>query len=167
MLYRMYECDASESATEDRGVQNVRERRGCTNVLLRNSRGIVRPPACAGYAISTLQAPKLDRLLDLSLMGRAKFFLLLFVVAMLAMIFAALNTQTVAIELALLNIKLSLGMALIIAAAVGVIGGVLMRGLWMAELLAERGRLRRALKAAEASARAQAAGREPPRDPVS
>jgi uncharacterized membrane protein YciS (DUF1049 family) len=96
-------------------------------------------------------------------MGRTRFFLLLLIVVVLAMLFAALNPQAVDIELALFNLKLSLGMALIIAVAAGVVIGVLMRGRWVAELLAERGRLRRALKLAEANARAHAAGRESPR----
>jgi uncharacterized membrane protein YciS (DUF1049 family) len=96
-------------------------------------------------------------------MGRTRFFLLLLIIVVLAMVFAALNPQAVDIELALFNLRLSLGMALIIAVAVGVVIGVLMRGRWVAELLAERGRLRRALKLAEAHARAQAVGRESPR----
>lgn len=90
--------------------------------------------------------------------------MLLFVAALLAMVLVAMNAQVVAVELALFNIKISLGLALIVAIAVGVVAGVLMRGIWVAELLAERGRLRRALKAAEATARTQAAGREASRD---
>ena len=93
-------------------------------------------------------------------MGRKKFLLLLLVVMALAMVFVALNPQTVAIELAVVSWQLPLGLALVIAAAAGLITGVLMRAAWMAELLSERGRLRRALKAAEAKVRAQAAGSE-------
>jgi uncharacterized integral membrane protein len=93
-------------------------------------------------------------------MGRTKFLLLLLIVVVVAMIFVALNTQSIGVELALFNIELPLGLALIIATALGVVIGVSMRGRWVAELLAERGRLRRALKSAEASARARAVGRE-------
>jgi uncharacterized integral membrane protein len=99
-------------------------------------------------------------------MGRTRFFLLLLIIVALAMLFVALNPQAIAIELAVFNFKLPLGFALIIAAAVGVAAGVMMRGRWVGELLAERGRLRRALKSAEASARAQAVGRESPRNEV-
>lgn len=93
-------------------------------------------------------------------MGRTKFLLLLLIIVVLAMLFVALNPRAVAIEMALFNLSLPLGLALLIAAAVGVVIGVLMRGRWVADLLAERGRLRRALKSAETSARVQAAGRE-------
>jgi uncharacterized integral membrane protein len=93
-------------------------------------------------------------------MGRTKFLLLLAIVVVLAMLFVALNPHTTAIELALFSLDLPLGLALVIATATGVVIGVLMRGRWVAELLAELGRLRRALKSAEASARAHSAGRE-------
>jgi|GEM_PF-899890 len=97
-------------------------------------------------------------------MGRTRFFLLLLTVAILAMLFVVLNRTVVAVELALFNLNLPLGLALIIATATGIVVGVLMRGRWVAELLAERGRLRRALKLAEASARTQAARRDAQRN---
>lgn len=93
-------------------------------------------------------------------MGRVKFLLLLSIVVVLAMLFVALNPHSIAVELALFDVELPLGLALVTAIAVGVVLGVLMRGRWVAELLAERGRLRRALKSAEASARAQSSNRE-------
>ena len=108
-----------------------------------------------------------NRLLDLFLMGRTKFLLLLLIVVVLAMVFVAMNSRVVAIELALFNLSLPLGLALVVAIALGVVIGVSMRGRWVAELLAERGRLRRALKSAEASARARAVGRESvPNEPL-
>ncbi|MGE0115212.1 MAG: lipopolysaccharide assembly protein LapA domain-containing protein [Steroidobacteraceae bacterium] len=97
-------------------------------------------------------------------MGRKKFLLLLFVVMALGMVLVALNSQTVVIELALVSWRLPLGLALVMAVAVGLIAGVMMRVAWVAELLSERGRLRRALKAAEARARTLAAGSERSRD---
>lgn len=94
--------------------------------------------------------------LDFMVMGRTKFILLLLIAVVLAMLFVTLNSQTVTIELALLSLRLPLGLAVVTAIAIGLIAGVLMRGAWVAELLSERGRLRRALKAAEAKARTQA-----------
>lgn len=93
-------------------------------------------------------------------MGRTKFLLLLLLATLLAMVFVALNSQSIVIELALLSLRLPLGLALVIAVVVGLVAGMLLRGAWVAELLSERGRLRRALKAAEAKARMHATGTE-------
>jgi uncharacterized integral membrane protein len=90
-------------------------------------------------------------------MGRKRFFTLLLVAMFAALVFAALNPQSVQVELAFMQMHLPLGIALVIASAIGLAVGVLMRGAWVAELLSERGRLRRALKAAEAKARELAA----------
>lgn len=96
-------------------------------------------------------------------MSRTQLFLLLFVVALLAMVFVAMNPQPVAVELAWGSLRLRLGVALVIALALGIIAGVLLRGVWVAELLAQRGRLRRALKQAESRA-LQASRSTPPVD---
>lgn len=96
-------------------------------------------------------------------MNRTQLFLLLFVVALLAMVFVAMNPQPVAVELAWGSLRLRLGVALVIALALGIIAGVLLRGVWVAELLAQRGRLRRALKQAESRA-LQASRSTPPVD---
>ncbi|MGE0190339.1 MAG: LapA family protein [Steroidobacteraceae bacterium] len=89
-------------------------------------------------------------------MSRTKFFLLLILVLLLAMGFVALNPQMVVTEFAVVQVQLRLGVVLIIALALGLIIGVLLRVLWVAELLRERGRLRRALRVAESKARAMA-----------
>lgn len=95
-------------------------------------------------------------------MMRTKFILLLLLVMILAMVFVALNPQPAFVELAWVRWQTSVGLALVIAFAVGLVAGLAIRVVWVAELLSERGRLRRALKAAEARVRSYAAGIEPP-----
>jgi hypothetical protein len=46
-----------------------------------------------------------------------------------------------------------LGVALIVAFTLGLLGGLLWQAKWIAQLLNERGRLRRALRLAESKAR--------------
>lgn len=90
-------------------------------------------------------------------MLRTKFIVLLLIIMVLAMVFVALNPQSVTLELAWFNFKLRLGLLMVITFAIGLLVGVMIRGAWVADLLSERGRLRRALKAAEAKARSYAA----------
>jgi len=90
-------------------------------------------------------------------MGRKRFIALLLLAMLIALVFATLNPQPVQLELAFMQMHLPLGVALVIACALGLAIGVLIRGRWVAELLSERGRLRRALKAAEAKTRELAA----------
>lgn len=90
-------------------------------------------------------------------MGRKRFITLLLIAMLAALVFAALNPQSVQVELAFMQMHTPLGIALVVACAFGLAIGVLIRGRWVAELLSERGRLRRALKAAEAKARELAA----------
>jgi uncharacterized membrane protein YciS (DUF1049 family) len=99
-------------------------------------------------------------------MIRTKFIVMLLLVMALAMVFVTLNPQPVNLELVVLHWQPRLGLALVIAFAVGLAIGALSRGVWVAELLQERGRLRRALKAAEAKVRGYATGSEhaPPAD---
>jgi uncharacterized membrane protein YciS (DUF1049 family) len=86
------------------------------------------------------------------------FFILSLVVAILAaLLVTAMNSVRVDVELAFGRVASSLGAALVVAFAVGVIMGLLWHGYWLAELLTERGRLRRALRVAEARAREAAA----------
>jgi len=89
-------------------------------------------------------------------MARGKFFAVLVIVMLAALIFTALNPQSVQLELAFVQVNLRLGLMLVIALALGLLLGIFVKGLWVAELLSERGRLRRALKAAEAQVRALA-----------
>ena len=67
----------------------------------------------------------------------------------LALIFTALNPQQFAVDVAFGRFKVSAGLALSIAFAAGLLVGALWRSTWIARLLAERGRLRHALRLAE------------------
>lgn len=73
--------------------------------------------------------------------------LLLFAVAVL---FTALNQQRFEVDVAFAKFVVSSGLALVIAFAAGVVAGALWRSTWIARLLSERGRLRHALRLAEA-----------------
>jgi uncharacterized integral membrane protein len=89
-------------------------------------------------------------------MRRFTFPLVLIVLAVAALLFSGLNHESVDVEFAFTDVRISLGLALIISCVFGLLVGILIRGAWVAELLSERGRLRRALKAAEAKARTAA-----------
>jgi len=86
-------------------------------------------------------------------MKRLGFILLLAVLALLALLFGAMNNDRVPLELAFLRFNAPIGLALVVAFATGMLLGVLWRVAWVADLLTERGRLRRALRIAEARAR--------------
>ena len=73
--------------------------------------------------------------------------LLLFAVAIL---FTALNQQRFEVDVAFAKFVVSSGLALVIAFAAGLVAGALWRSTWIARLLSERGRLRHALRLAEA-----------------
>jgi hypothetical protein len=68
----------------------------------------------------------------------------------LAMLFTALNQQLFDVDVAFVKFQVSSGLALLIAFAAGLLAGAFARARWVAELLAERGRLRQALRLAEA-----------------
>jgi uncharacterized integral membrane protein len=74
--------------------------------------------------------------------------LLLLVAA--AILFTALNQQYFEVDVAFARFGVSSGLALLIAFAAGLLAGALWRSAWIARLLAERGRLRNALRLAEA-----------------
>jgi uncharacterized integral membrane protein len=76
----------------------------------------------------------------------------------LAVIFTALNQQRFAVDFAMVRVEVSSGLALLIALSAGFLGGALLRSNWIARLLAERGRLREALRLAESRRRALDAG---------
>jgi uncharacterized integral membrane protein len=78
--------------------------------------------------------------------------ILLIAIALLALLFGALNAYPVEVELAFARFTLPLGVALVIALVLGLLAGIVWRIAWVAELLTERGRLRRALREAEARA---------------
>jgi uncharacterized integral membrane protein len=67
-----------------------------------------------------------------------------------AILFTALNQQTFEVDVAFARFGVSSGLALLIAFAAGLLAGALWRSSWIARLLAERGRLRNALRLAEA-----------------
>jgi uncharacterized integral membrane protein len=67
-----------------------------------------------------------------------------------AVLFTVLNQQRFEVDLAFGRFSVSSGLALLIAFAAGLLGGALWRSTWIARLLAERGRLRNALRLAEA-----------------
>jgi uncharacterized membrane protein YciS (DUF1049 family) len=89
-------------------------------------------------------------------MAHRKFLSVLVAVMLAALVFTTLNPQQVRLELAFVQVNLRLGVALVIALALGLVLGIFIKGLWVGQLLGERGRLRRALKAAEAQVRALA-----------
>jgi uncharacterized membrane protein (DUF4010 family) len=84
--------------------------------------------------------------------------LLLLVVA--AVLFTALNQQHFEVDVAIFRFGVSSGFALLIAFAAGLLAGALWRSAWIARLLADRGRLRNALRLAEARRPASATPRD-------
>lgn len=90
-------------------------------------------------------------------MSRFLFRLSLVLAALAAILISAMNRAPVAIELAFLELRSPLGLALVVAFVIGLLAGLTWRIAWIAELLRERGRLRRALRIAEAKVRADAA----------
>ena len=84
------------------------------------------------------------------MLRRVAFGLVLAFLFVLAMLFTALNPQMFEVDVAFARFKVSAGLALLIAFAAGLLLGGFARSRWVAELLAERGRLRRALRLAEA-----------------
>lgn len=67
-----------------------------------------------------------------------------------AVLFTALNQQHFEVDVAIARFGVSSGLALLIAFAAGLLAGALWRSAWIARLLADRGRLRNALRLAEA-----------------
>jgi uncharacterized membrane protein YciS (DUF1049 family) len=66
-----------------------------------------------------------------------------------AVLFTALNQQHFEVDLAIARFGVSSGLALVITFAAGLLTGALWRSAWIARLLADRGRLRNALRLAE------------------
>ena len=69
--------------------------------------------------------------------------------AALGLLFTALNPQRFDIDIGLTRFGMSAGLALLIAYSAGLLMGAAWRSNWIARLLAERGRLRHALRLAE------------------
>jgi uncharacterized integral membrane protein len=83
------------------------------------------------------------------MLRRVAFGIVLAFLVVLAMLFVALNQQHFEVDIAFLEFDVSSGLALLIAFAAGLLAGAFARARWVAELLAERGRLRQALRLAE------------------
>jgi uncharacterized integral membrane protein len=84
------------------------------------------------------------------MLRRIAFISAVVLLAVLAVLFAALNRQRFDVDLLITQAPVSSGLALLIAFAAGLLAGALWRSNWIARLLAERGRLRHALRLAEA-----------------
>jgi uncharacterized integral membrane protein len=86
-------------------------------------------------------------------MSRVVFYFTVSLAALVALFVSAMNVDRVEVELAFLRIATPLGLALVVAFVAGLVAGLIWRVYWVAELLNERGRLRRALRLAEQRAR--------------
>jgi uncharacterized integral membrane protein len=84
------------------------------------------------------------------MLRRAAFVSAIVLLVLLAVLFTALNRQQFAVDLFLARFTVASGLALLIAFAAGLLAGALWRSHWIARLLSERGRLRNALRLAEA-----------------
>jgi uncharacterized integral membrane protein len=82
-------------------------------------------------------------------MPRVLFVSLLVIAAFAGVLVSALNFTRVEIELAFVRINTPIGVALVSAFTLGLLAGLLWRVRWVAQLLGERGRLRRELRQAE------------------
>ena len=83
------------------------------------------------------------------MLRRVAFGIVLAFLILLALLFTALNQQRFDVDIAFARFEVSSGLALLIAFAAGLLAGSFARSRWVAELLAERGRLRQALRLAE------------------
>ncbi|MDH5227085.1 MAG: LapA family protein [Gammaproteobacteria bacterium] len=83
------------------------------------------------------------------MLRRVAFGIVLVFLFVLALLFTALNQQVFDVDIAFAEFEVSSGLALLIAFSAGLLAGGFARSRWVAELLAERGRLRRALRLAE------------------
>ena len=88
-------------------------------------------------------------------MRRFLFRFALIATALVALVVSAMNASRVEIELAFTRVASPLGVALVIAFTLGLLVGLAWQTRWVAQLLGERGRLRRALRLAEAKARTE------------
>ena len=83
------------------------------------------------------------------MLRRVTLIVALLLLLAVAILFTALNQQRFEVDVAFAKFVVSSGLALVIAFAAGLITGALWRSTWIARLLAERGRLRHALRLAE------------------
>jgi len=97
-------------------------------------------------------------------MRRFLFRISIVLAGLIALLISAMNANRVEIELAFGHLTSPLGLALVVAFTIGLLVGLAWQVYWVAELLSERGRLRRALRLAETAAKSSAATREPDRN---
>jgi hypothetical protein len=83
------------------------------------------------------------------MLRRIAYICAVVLLAAIALLFTALNPQRFDVDVGLARFGVSAGLALVIAFAAGLLAGALWRSNWIAKLLAERGRLRHALRLAE------------------
>jgi uncharacterized integral membrane protein len=86
-------------------------------------------------------------------MSRFLFILSLVLAAGVAVVVTAMNAGRVDLELAFVHFDSPLGIVLVVTFTLGMLIGLFWRVSWIASLLNERGRLRRALRLAEDRAR--------------
>ena len=84
------------------------------------------------------------------MLRRAAFITALVLLLVAAVLFVALNRQSFDVDLAVVRFGVSSGLALLIAFAAGLLAGALWSSASIARLLTERGRLRNALRLADA-----------------
>jgi len=82
-------------------------------------------------------------------MFRRLTFVTVVLLAAIGLLFTALNPQRFDVDIGLTRFGMSAGLALLIAYSAGLLMGAAWRSNWIARLLAERGRLRHALRLAE------------------
>ena len=80
---------------------------------------------------------------------RIATFATVVMLALIALLFTALNRDRFEVDIGLARVGVSAGLALLIAFSAGLLAGAAWRSNWIARLLAERGRLRHALRLAE------------------
>lgn len=83
------------------------------------------------------------------MLRRVAVFCAVLLLVAAAVLFTALNQQNFEVDVAIARFGVSSGLALLIAFAAGLLAGALWRSAWIARLLADRGRLRNALRLAE------------------
>jgi uncharacterized membrane protein YciS (DUF1049 family) len=84
------------------------------------------------------------------MLRRAAYALAIVLLVAAAALFTTLNQQRFVVDFGFATSVVSSGLALVIAFAAGLFAGALVRAAWIARLLFERGRLRNALRTAEA-----------------
>ena len=86
------------------------------------------------------------------MLRRIAYSLAFLSLAALGLLFTALNPQRFDVDIGVTRFAVSAGLALLIAFCAGLLTGAAWRSDWIARLLAERGRLRHALRLAESRA---------------